>query len=62
MDATRNYISIHNQIPNVKVEYIANQMTFWNTSTVKENNLLNKISSNEKWKKNQILPFPRKKS
>jgi len=28
MDATRNWISIHNQIPNVKVEYIANQMTF----------------------------------
>jgi hypothetical protein len=28
MDATRNFISIHNQIPNVRVEYIANQMTF----------------------------------
>jgi hypothetical protein len=28
MDATRNNISIHNQIPNVVVEYITNQMTY----------------------------------
>jgi len=28
MDATRNSISIHNQIPNVVVEYITNQMTY----------------------------------
>ncbi len=28
MNATRNCINIHNQIPNVGVEYIVNQMTF----------------------------------
>jgi hypothetical protein len=28
MNATINYINIHNQIPNVGVEYIANQTTF----------------------------------
>ncbi len=28
MDAARNCINIHNQIPNVGVEYITNQITF----------------------------------
>ncbi len=28
MDVTKNHINIHNRIPNVGVEYIANQMTF----------------------------------
>jgi hypothetical protein len=28
MDATRNYMNVHNQIPNVGVEHIANQMRF----------------------------------
>jgi hypothetical protein len=49
MDATRNCISIYNQIHNVVVEYIANQITFETHQLYKQTTTYNFFKW--KWKK-----------
>jgi hypothetical protein len=58
MDATRNCISIYNQIHNVVVEYIANKITFETHQLYKQTKTY--ISSNENEKENKYYHSPQK--
>ncbi len=58
MDATRNCISIHNQIQNVAVEYIANQITFETHQLYKQTTTYNFFKW--KWKKKKYYHSPQK--